>query len=276
MDLVESSVFVGERGEEFKELINDLLNQCHIEEKYMKKLLTQKSLSYFSTVFTHESADSLNNYIFFKSLGHSTVEKCLVWYIFKHNDKIKSKITQQLVTDIKRNIMEKNKLSTVYGDKITSKFITILQKLKEDPTKKDKIIHEIVEAFYGAIELIIDNEYEIGTGFEVVGKCIENALSEIDFEKEKEKDPKIVLNSIFNKYKSKIGSIEYVSEKNKDNKNVTDTVLYQKLGIKKFLISKGQAHNNKEAEKISAQKAILIFKQKGILTFDGNFMNFVF
>lgn len=274
MEISESSNFIGDRGEEFKDLIKDLLNQCDIEEKYIKKLLKKESLSYFSTVFTHESADILNNYIFFKSLGHSTIEKCLVWYIFNNKKKLNLKLSQQLVTDIKRNIMEKNKLSNVYGDRINSKFITISVKLKEDPTKRYKILHEIIEAFYGAIELIIDNEYEVGSGFEVVGKCIENALGNIDFEKEQEQDPKIVLNSMFSKYKNKIGSIEYVSEKKKDNKNITESILYQKLGMNKFPISIGESHNSKEAEKIAAQKAIILFKQKGILMFDGRFMPF--
>lgn len=272
MDIVDS-IFIGDRGDDFKSLIKELLDHCHVDTKYIKKLLSDKSLSYFSTVFTHESADILNNYIFFKNIGHSTVEKCLVWHIFKNRQNIKSKLTQQLVTDIKRNIMEKNKLSTIYNDKISSKFITISQKLKDDISKRDKIIHEIVEAFYGAIELIIDNEYDIGLGFEIVGKCVENALSEIDFEKEKEQDPKIVLNTLFTKHKNKIGMIEYVSEKKKDNKNMTETILYQKLGFKKFPIAKAEAHNNKDAEKIAAQKAILLFKQKGIMTFDGNFYN---
>ena len=56
---------IGDRGPEFKELINSLLDECYINEKYIKKLTSKKSLSYFSTVFTHKSADLLNNYVFF-------------------------------------------------------------------------------------------------------------------------------------------------------------------------------------------------------------------
>jgi dsRNA-specific ribonuclease len=262
---------IGDRGYEFKQLLISLLDECDINEKYIKKLTSKKSLSYFSTVFTHKSADLLNNYVFFKSLGHSTIEKCIVWYIFKNEDRMKSKINQKLVTDIKRNIIEKNKLSTVYGDKINTKFITISikEEEKEDKTKRESILHEIVEAFYGAIELILDNEYEIGTGFEVVNKCIENALNKINFEKEQEEDPKIVLNSIFTKYKNIIGTIQYVSEK-KDK--VTIAKLYQKIGSKEFIIGIGEGHNNMSAQKLAAQNAINIFKQKGVLTFDNKFV----
>jgi dsRNA-specific ribonuclease len=274
MNREEGLNLIGDRGDDFKDLIENLLKECDIEEKYIKKLKSKKSLSYFSTVFTHKSADSLNNYIFFKSLGHSTIEKCIVWYIFKNEDKIKSKISQKLVTDIKRNIIEKNKLSAVYGDKINTKFITISikEEEKEDKTKKESIIHEIVEAFYGAIELVLDNEYEIGTGFEVVNKCIENALNKINFEKEQEQDPKIVLNSIFTKYKNKIGTIHYVSDK---KEKLTISKLYQKLGTKEFMVGVGEGHNNMSAQKLAAQNAINIFKKNGILGFDNKFYKFL-
>jgi len=248
-------IYVGLRDDSFKELIFIILGDVP-SEKYKKTLLSDLSMSYFSTAFTHPSADTQNNYNFLKALGHVSFQKNIVWYLSRNKIILDKTKLEKIITDYKIRLIKSLGKMIVHN---IFDYITIDKKYKAsiiDSGNDEKVVQAILEAFFGAVELVLDTKHSIGTGNKIVYESITNIFDRyIELEETIEKDPKTILNEIFINNKKNLGGPEYEDVENKDG--VYYINLYQVLPNKqRFLIGKGVDKLKKQAEKNAAKQAL--------------------
>lgn len=249
-------IYIGIRDESFKSLISNILGD--IPSKYRKVLLSDSSMSYFSTAFTHPNADFHNNYNFLKALGHVSFQKNIVWYLSRKkiitNDKTK---LEKTITEYKIRLIKS--LGKITVDNIFD-FISVDKKYKSNmqgnTEAEEKIIQTTLEAFFGAVELILDREFTIGTGNYIVYDCITKLFDKyVELEENIEKDPKTKLNELFITHKNILGNPKYEQVDYKDG--VYTINLFQVLpnGVK-LLIGQATDKPKRQAEKNAAKQAI--------------------
>jgi dsRNA-specific ribonuclease len=249
-------IYIGLRDESFKSLISNILGD--IPSKYRKVLLSDSSMSYFSTAFTHPNADFHNNYNFLKALGHVSFQKNIVWYLSRKkiitNDKTK---LEKTITEYKIRLIKS--LGKITVDNIFD-FISVDKKYKSNmqgnTEAEEKIIQTTLEAFFGAVELILDREFTIGTGNYIVYDCITKLFDKyVELEENIEKDPKTKLNELFITHKNILGNPKYEQVDYKDG--VYTINLFQVLpnGVK-LLIGQATDKPKRQAEKNAAKQAI--------------------
>lgn len=249
-------IYLGLRDESFKKLIGNMLSE--VPEKYKKKLLDDSSLSYFYTAFTHPNADSNNNYNFLKALGHVSFQKNIVWYLSRKKVVVKDKTKlEQTITDYKIRLIKS--LGKVTSNNIFD-FISIDKKYKNyiqgNVKTEEQITQSVLEAFFGAVELIIDRDYGIGSGNQIVYECITNIFDRfVELEEVIEKDPKTKLNELFITYKNILGTHYYEQVEFKDGIYYID--LYQTLpNGRRIILGKGVDKPKRQAEKNAAKQAL--------------------
>lgn len=249
-------IYVGVRDESFKDLISNILSD--VSQKYKRKLLEDSSMSYFSTAFTHPNADFNNNYNFLKALGHVSFQKNIVWYLSRKRVVVSDKTKlEQTITDYKIRLIKS--LGKITVNNIFD-FISIDKKYKnyiQGNTKtEEQIIQSVLEAFFGAVELILDREYGIGVGNHIVYECITNTFDRVvELDEVIEKDPKTKLNELFISHKNILGTPHYEQVDYKDGIYYID--LYQTLpNGRKILIGKGVDKPKRQAEKNAAKQAL--------------------
>ena len=249
-------IYIGLRDESFKSLISNIVGD--IPSKYRKVLLSDSSMSYFSTAFTHPNADFHNNYNFLKALGHVSFQKNIVWYLSRKkiitNDKTK---LEKTITEYKIRLIKS--LGKITVDNIFD-FISVDKKYKSNmqgnTEAEEKIIQTTLEAFFGAVELILDREFTIGTGNYIVYDCITKLFDKyVELEENIEKDPKTKLNELFITHKNILGNPKYEQVDYKDG--VYTINLFQILpnGVK-LLIGQATDKPKRQAEKNAAKQAI--------------------
>jgi dsRNA-specific ribonuclease len=248
-------IYIGLRDDSFKDLIFNILGEVS-SEKYKKTLLSDFSMSYLSTAFTHPSADSQNNYNFLKALGHVSFQKNIVWYLSRNKLILDKTKLEKIITDYKIRLIKS--LGKIIVHNIFD-YITIDLKYKISITEagnEEKIIQAILEAFFGAIELILDAKHSIGTGNQVVYESVTSIFDRyVELEETIEKDPKTTLNELFINNKRILGNPEYEEVENKEG--VYYINLYQVLPTKqKILIGKAIDKPKKQAEKNAAKQAL--------------------
>lgn len=251
-------IYLGLRDDSFKDLISNILRISPEYNSYKTKLLEDSSLSYFSTAFTHPNADSNNNYNFLKALGHVSFQKNIVWYLSRKkvvvNDKTK---LDQTITDYKIRLIKS--LGKITVNNIFD-FISIDKKYKnyiQGNTKtEEQIIQSVLEAFFGAVELILDRDYGIGVGNQIVYDCITNTFDQfVELEEVIEKDPKTKINEIFISHKNILGTTNYQQVDYKDGIYYID--LYQVLpNGRRILLGQGIDKPKRQAEKNAAKQAL--------------------
>jgi len=250
-------IYIGVRDESFKDLISNILGE-DLSKKYKKTMLCDSSLSYFSTAFTHPNADFHNNYNFLKALGHVSFQKNIVWYLSRNKIVVsdKSKL-EKTITDYKIRLIKSLGKMTVMN---IFDFISIDNKYKTNvqgnQDAEEKIIQAVLEAFFGAVELILDRDYGIGVGNKIVYGCINRLFDEyIEIEESIEKDPKTKLNEIFISNKNILGVPRYEQVEYKDG--IYSMNLFQILpNGQKILIGQGVDKPKRQAEKNAAKQAI--------------------
>ena len=248
-------IYVGLRDDSFKDLIFNILGEVS-SEKYKKTLLSDFSLSYLSTAFTHPSADPQNNYNFLKALGHVSFQKNIVWYLSRNKLILDKTKLDKIITDYKIRLIKS--LGKIIVDNVFD-YITIDIKYKMtiiESGNEEKIIQAILEAFFGAVELVLDTKHSIGTGNQIVYNAITSIFDRhIELEETIEKDPKTFLNELFINNKRILGNPEYEEVENKDG--IYYINLYQVLPNKqKFLIGQAVDKPKKQAEKNAAKQAL--------------------
>lgn len=267
-----------------------------IDEPYLSYLLSKKNRSYFYTAFTDPKSDLDNNYLFFRTVGHVSYEKILVWYLSHRVPGIFTKNGQKIATILKSQIASSKKLGyfmqTYYAElwnyismgmsthldlSIPADGIKDKEKEKEVMEDRHVIFQSILESIFGAVEYILDQK-EQGLGNIILTKWIFNIFDEmkIDFNVNPahHKHPKTKLNDIlvhFNVQPKTAGKFEYTttidpSSTEKSRRYITEIkqVIFTPVQPIVIIMGHGKDRESKTSEKNAALETLRRIKKEGL------------
>lgn len=142
------------RDDGFKKLIKALLKLGEINKKYIEILTDVEGMKVYSVVFTHKSADPINNYEFYEILGDATLSKIIPWYIIRRFPQLKNPEFVTIIARLKINMASKRSFSTIAQKLGMWKYVTADTLTKTSEMKKT--LEDVFEAFFGATELMLE------------------------------------------------------------------------------------------------------------------------
>lgn len=257
----------GSRGDDFKDMLRQILKQSKMKDKYINILLTNESLKEYGIAFTSKSANETENYEVYEQLGDLSANKFIVSYMYNRFPQLRCSEAVKIVA----------RLRIVYGSKNT--FYQIAESMgfwdyissSEDQrnSEKKKLLEDTFEAFIGATEYMLDTKIKNGVGYAVVYEILKSLFDDIDISLKYEDlyDAKTRLKELFDFYnkggENNIGTIVYEETKDLEAKLTTSTV-YRKLLTHKEKIGQGTASLKADAQQRASIVALLTLKRMGI------------
>lgn len=287
MDIIQSKIYLGSRGDDFKKLIRDLLIKGRLKPKYIDKLMDKNGMNEYSKAFTASSANASNNYEIFEQLGDVSANKFIVWYAYKRFPQL----------DCTQGVKVVARLRINYGAKAT--FAPLAEKLgfwnfisaAEDGTdkgmkykarnKKD-LLEDTFEAFIGCTEYLLDKEYRVGVGYGIVFDILNHIFNDIPISLEFEDlfDPKTRLKETFDLNPQKLGSWVFIDSREENQHNeytMAKSTLYQipfNMGNKVpknidkpqygwAIIGQGTGSTKSDAQQLAAKEGLEYLRRLG-------------
>jgi len=222
------TVYHGSRGEDFKNLIYSLLKKGNLKDKYIEPLLDEDSMKVYDTVFTAESANPENNYQVFEQLGDVTANAFIVWYMYRRFPQLMCTEGVKVVARLRINYGSKQSFAKIAESLGFWPFISATD--KEKSSNKKSLLEDTFEAFIGATQYLLDNQFINGVGNTIVYDILKNIFDGMDISLKYEDlyDAKTRLKEVFDLYgESKLGTIIYAENK---NDKLTESIVYQVIG----------------------------------------------
>jgi dsRNA-specific ribonuclease len=262
-DSEEKIIYQGSRGSDFKELIFNLLKEAKLKMHYIKVLLDDDSMTFYSKAFTSDTADVENNYEVFEQLGDISANKFIVWYMHRRFPKLMCSQGVKVVARLRINYGAKQSFSSIAEKLGFWNFITASE--EERSRCKKPLLEDAFEAFIGATEYLIDTKIHECVGYSVVYNILESLFDKIHISLKYEDlyDAKTRLKELFDFYGSdNLGTLKYDSVKNIEEK-ITRSTITQEFGRQRELLGEGMASLKADSEQKAAAKAIENLRRKG-------------
>lgn len=203
-------MYYGKRDKTFISLLEDVIKIG--SPKFVYILNKPDVVKMFSDAFTHETINAYNNYEFYETLGDVTLNKCVLWYISRRFPQINCPDGSDILTKLKIKTIKSESFASIADSLHFWDFISVDQSLRLNSEKKRAILEDVCEAFFGVLELAIDQEIRQGMGYNVCYKILSALLdkNEIKISYDEIVDNKTRVKEIYDAY-SKImgGTIQY-------------------------------------------------------------------
>lgn len=175
-------VYRGDRGVEFQRFLQNVISLANVGEDVMRLLMQPTSLEMYNVAFTHQSAtiDGSNCYEFFEFFGDSVVNKCVMSTLVRRHSHMRSKESIKILARIKVNYVSKRWLSTFAETFLFWDFISAEKRFRE--TRKQKLLEDVFEAFFGATELLLDEQFGVGVGYFVCQRLFDRIIQHFDID----------------------------------------------------------------------------------------------
>lgn len=193
---------------DFANLIKTVIDKGNIDEPTKNLLI--KNIAIYEEAFTSPSINKVRNYEMFEHLGDATVNKFLVSYFIKRFPQLDCPSGVKIVARLKINYASKQSFYTIANNLGFWPFIVASPQVKA--TKKKALLEDVLEAFIGATEYIIDSRYQhTGIGYVVVARVLKQIFDRITISLAYEDlyDPKSRIKEYFDKNKH-LGTLEFV------------------------------------------------------------------
>lgn len=278
-----TEITYGIRGEEFKNFINFLLSKGNLKDKYIALLTDDNAMGLYDMAFTNPTADANRNYEMFEKLGDASCNKAIVWYIFNKFPKLSTKPQGvMLLSRISHVLRSKDTFANI-GIKLGfEQFITSGEMLvkggeykKVMHVKRNSVVEDCFEAFFGATEWLLDHRVRRGVGYAIVNDIISSILNESPFPSIRYEDlfdPITRLKELFDYQRftfndnsvGGLGSYKYMDGTVDETRQLKSVyiVYTDRKGVSKT-ISSGQGAIKDTAKEYAAEYALKYFKQMG-------------
>jgi dsRNA-specific ribonuclease len=202
-------VYIGARGEKFKDFLISILRRGNLKKRYLKILTDEESMKVYSSAFTSELVDPVNNYQVLEQVGDLTGNKFIVSYMYNKFPQLKCTEGVKVVARLRINYGAKQSFSEIARKLGFWEFISTTNDLRQ--RKMKPLLEDVFEAFLGATETILDNRKRIGVGYAIVYDILSNIFDEIDISLKYEDlyDAKTRLKELFDTYESVLGPLSY-------------------------------------------------------------------
>jgi len=211
-------IYHGIRGDKFKTLIRDVLSLGGLTEPYVSVLLdNEENFRLYEQVFTHKTADPVFNYECMEFLGDVTLNKSIAWYLARRFPQLTCASGVKILTRLKINLVSKKSFA-IFAK--TLKFWNFVSADMETRTlKMDKTLEDVFEAFFGATEMLLDNNVQIHCGYNTCYRIVEKLLNDTNISLKYDHlfDAKTRLKELFDQYKDTLGAVKYTSVRDKDD-----------------------------------------------------------
>ena len=271
-----SEIYHGARGEEFKNFIRSVIAIGNVKAKYVDAVLTDDNMKIMNDAFTHETADPRRNYQFLEILGDSSANKALVWYFSRRFPQINCPDGVNTLARLKIKYGAK-KYFAVFANKLGMwPYISASEFVRTN--RFSKTLEDVFEAFFAAIEKILDEKFLIGVGYSTVYDIISKFMDKVTISLEYKDlfDAKSRFNetiswylkehkeqSWYGKYKDKLNEyMNYIEEKDSDNKYHIRLII-KNIGFSKNPQVIGEGHDfTKVGAEIKAAEQALTWLSK--------------
>lgn len=262
------------RDDTFKMFIDNILKDyANISDKNRSEILDKQGLETYSTAFTAPSFNSQNNYQFLETLGDSTLNKAIIWYLSRRFPFINTTEGIDILNKLKIKFVQKKSFASLSENLGFWPFISTNfdRNIIEDMTNT---LEDVFESFFGATEMIIDRKYKIGTGYKICYKIVSRILDKINISINYEDlvDAKTRLKELVDHNKHKgIGIIESVKidesvkTDNPQNKIYKSIIRHIPDKGNPSIIGTGEAYKYEEAEQIASTKALQTLRTQGFV-----------
>ena len=207
-----SQIYHGIRGNEFKNLIKNILEKGNLKDKYISFLLNDENLQKYDQAFTAISANKEKNYEFYEQMGDLTINNFIVKYSYKRFPQLKCTEGVKVVARLRINYGSRQSFSDI-ADKLNI-WDYISADEEERSRKKKDLLEDCLESFIGCTEYILDEKYCQGVGYGIVYNILSNIFDNIDMSIDYDDlyDSKTRLKELFDIY-SILGKIEYIDSR---------------------------------------------------------------
>lgn len=268
-----NSVYIGNRGEEFKSFIQSLLAKGGIKKDYIDLATDDTSIKVFHKAFTSETVDMNNNYQVLEMKGDVTANKFIINYMYDRFPKLNCIKGVKIVARLRINYGSKTSFSEIARSLGFWKYISATVNVRKYEMKD--LLEDVFEAFIGAIEQILDTKTRrIGFGYSCAYHVLKSIFDEkqISLKYEDLYDSKTRLKELFDYYKDKLGPLTYEYDKitNKSTISYIQNGKYNSHnkyigGGTKIIIASDRASSKNIAQQKSSQNAIHYMNSLGFV-----------
>lgn len=265
---METTIYFGNRQNEFTQFIINMLEMGKLKTHYIELLTNKNSLALYDIAFTHPSANSGQNYELFEFLGDSSLNKAIVWYLFRRFPQLNCPAGVKILSRLKINLVSKKMFADI-GDHMNAwPFISASVEIKQNKMKK--LLEDCLEAFIGVTEYIIDTKIRRDAGYSIIYNIIEAWFDKLDISLKYEDlfDAKTRLKELFDYFKH-IGTFVYTANKIPDPAKLeyfkfqANVVWHKKDSREEVVIGQGVASLKIDAEQHAAESALRYMKKEG-------------
>lgn len=257
------SIYYGIRGDKFYNFLENLLKITGLTKQEIHVLLDNNGIKLYEQVFTHKSVHNEFNYEILEFLGDGTLNKSISWYLARRFPQLCCSKGVKILTRLKINLISKKSFSKFANTCHFWNFISITD--EERQTKKNKVLEDVFEAFFGATEFLIDDRICFGLGYSLCYNIIKNLMDSDDISLKYEDlfDAKTRLKEIFDSFKETLGTLEYTSVRDLETKQHTISVVQKNINGTKIILAQSTSALKIDAEQKGAELAIQVLSEKG-------------
>ena len=206
-------IYLGNRGESFKCFISTLLKKCSVTTKYVKMLTDDDAMRVYGCAFTSEVVDPHNNYQVLEQVGDLAANKFINNYMYSRFPQLDCTAGVAVVARLRIKYGAKNSFAEIARNLGFWFFISATNDLRQ--RKMKPLLEDVLEAFIGATERILDRRKRIGVGYAIVYDILATIFDdmEISLKYEDLYDGKTRIKELFDMHESVLGPLVYKDQK---------------------------------------------------------------
>jgi dsRNA-specific ribonuclease len=159
-----------ENDEEFAPFIRELLKLSDLDDKYVDAIVLARQR--YTIAFTTPLVDPENNYEVYEYLGDKAADHFLSRYFYDRFPQYRCAGGAGKYTRL-RAIYASGVVYGAIAERLGFiRFVRAAAGEKERPERRAKILKDVFEAFVAATELIVDDLFPFGTGYNVIYKIL--------------------------------------------------------------------------------------------------------
>jgi dsRNA-specific ribonuclease len=269
----DNPIIPGIRGKDFASLIINLLKKGKLKPDYIKKILTDGGLEEYEKIFTSKKADENNNYEFYEFLGDLIANTTILWWMARRFPQLRKASAVRILARMKITYGSK-KVFSVISEKQLGFWPYITARKDEKETQKKSLLEDVLEAFLGLTNDLVDTRVYMGAGYAICYNIISSLLDEnMALPRENQFvdiaiDPAVLEDAITDVKQNiedyfRPGKLSYVCDERKEDDVLTTCHLMIERDGKQTEIVEAKGSKASTAKENVAREAIKIFNKIG-------------
>lgn len=256
-------LYTAPRDHTYINFLSNVLSYTGLSDNVIREIIENKQyMDLFLHTFTHKSAHPENNYEHLELLGDATLYKCMVWYLSYRFPQFNCHNGVKILTRLKINNICKHAFASMAEDLNFWPFISA--SLDNRKNNKTRMLEDVFEAFFAAVEKIIDlytNTMGVGYRFCYTLVCHIMDQRDISLRFIDLVDAKTRLKEVFDYFGSNLGNLSYKCQKKK--RVFYTQVLLKNIKGKTSVIGEGKGSVKVDSEQEASEQAITCLRERG-------------